>query len=213
MNDNFPILPKVRDCISRLAGLAGTGLTVCAVAAVAEITLFLIGLLLPGLICGVISSAFFALSTAALAVLFCWAHHVLLLERGLAFTRWLSNLIAFFAVVYAACKIFTLLTGTLLLQNQELLPYLLCGLLQLIFLMNLPYMAAAGRLLKIRLGFFPVLMLLIFFCDQPGLLIPAAIAKLVFRALLASPLRELRDLAPRIISMPAKESTENENQG
>lgn len=209
-NDEFLILPGVKNTVGRLAALARTGLILCAVLSVAEILCFSYLYLQSGIFCGILSSFILNLELTALSLLVIWCHDTLLPERGYGFTRLLSYLAFFFAATWFVCGIYSTFTGKTLLLNQGLLPFISCILLFFIHLTNLPNMAAASRSLKIQLSIFPLLMMLIFLCDQPGGILIAAIGKLALLLLLARPLRQLADIAPRIISMPQKEESANE---
>ena len=209
-NNEFLILPGVKNTVGKLSALARTGLVLCAVAGVAEILCFSHDLPTVGIICGILSSFILNLELTALSLLCIWCHDTLLPERGYGFTRFLGYLAFFFAAAWFVCGIYSTFTGKTLLLNQGLLPFISCIQLFFIHLTNLPNMEAASRPLKIRLSIFPPLMMLIFLCDQPGGILIATIGKLTLLLLLAHPLRQLADIAPRVISMPQKEESANE---
>ena len=211
-NEDLLILPAIRSTIGILARIAIIGLMLNAVLAVAEIVLLSAGGLRLGIICGMTSSLILSLEAVVLCLLAAWCHRVLLFQRGYLFTGCLAGGVAILSMAGTSCRIYSLLTDKLLLVNQGLLPMLICVFLLLIHLFNLPNMAAASLWLKIRLGIFPLLLMGVYICDQPGLILIAGIGKLMLWVLLAGPLRQLADLAPCIISMPPTENSSDEEQ-
>lgn len=211
-DDDMLILPGVKGGVGKLAAAARIGLMICALLSVAEISFFSTAYTTVGVACGVLSSFVLNLELFMLSLLALWCHEVLLLERGYGFTRFMGYLAVFFSVLCPICTLYTACTGTLLLLNQSLLPFIVCMLLLPIHLSNLPNMKAASLWLRIRLGTFPILAMLIFIFDQPGMLVIAIISKVLLLLLLAQPLRQLADIAPRVISMPPTEEAEVEEQ-
>ena len=209
-DEDMLILPAVKGSVGKLAAAARIGLMICALLSVAEISFFSTAYTTVGVACGVLSSFVLNLELFMLSLLALWCHEVLLLERGYGFTRFMGYLAAFFSVLCPICMLYTSCTGTLLLLNQSLLPFIACMLLLLIHLINLPNMEAASLLLRIRLGAFPILTMLIFIFDQPGTLLFAGIGKVLLLLLLAQPLRQLADIAPRVISMPPTENPDEQ---
>lgn len=203
-SEDFPILPGVKTTIGRLAGLARTGLILCALLSVAEIMFLTHDYTAIGVICGLLSSLLLNLELPILSVLILWCHEVMLPGRGYAFSRFLGGPVIIFSVSCPACTLYTVFTGTPLLINQALFPFIVCLMLEMIYLINLPNMGAATRFLKLRLGLLPFLLVLIFSLDQPSGLLFAVIGKLLLLLLLARPLRQLANIAPRVISMPEK---------
>lgn len=211
-NEDFLILPGVKGCAGKLAAAARIGLMICVLLSVAEISFFPTEHTAVGVACGVLSSFILNLELTALSLLALWCHEVLLLERGYGFTRFMGYLAVFLSVLCPVCTLYTTFTGNLLLLNQALLPFIVCVLLLLIHLINRPNMEAASLLLRIRLGAFPILTMLIFIFDQPGILVIAIVGKVLLLLLLAQPLRQLADIAPRVISMPPTEEPETVEQ-
>lgn len=211
-DDDMLILPAVKGGVGKLAAAARIGLMICVVLSVAEILFLSFGYPRTGVLSGVLSSVILNLELTALSLLTLWCHEVLLLERGYGFTRFMGYLAVFFSVLCPVCTLYTTFTEKLLLLNQSLLPFIVCMLLLLIHLINLPNMKAASLWLRIRLGTFPILAMLIFIFDQPGMLVIAIISKVLLLLLLAQPLRLLADIAPRVISMPPTEEAEVEEQ-
>ncbi len=209
-DEDMLILPAVKGSVGRLAALARTGLMFCALLSIGEVLFLSFGYPLMGVLSGVISSVILSLELFALSLLALWCHDVLLLERGYGFTRLLGWLAVFFSIICPVYTLYTAFTGKLLLLNQSLLPFIVCMLLLLVQLINLPNMAAATRILKIRLGIFPLLTMCIFIFDQPGILLFAGIGKLLLLLVLAHPLRLLSDIAPRVISMPPTENPDEQ---
>lgn len=211
-NDTFLILPCVKSIIRVLAHITILGLMLSAVLGVAEILLLSFGILRIGIICGIIGSLLLPIETAILSVLALWSHRVLLFQRGYFLTACLAGGIIILSHAWPACRVYSLLTGKLLLTNQGLFPLLICPALVFILLFNLPNMAAASQWLKIRLGIFPFMLLFIYICDQPGLILMACIGKLLLWGLLVGPLRQLANIAPCIISLPPTKENSNEEQ-
>lgn len=211
-DEDFLILPGVKNTIGILARIALAGVILSALLAVAEILLLSSNIQVAGIICGMIGSLIMALEATVLSILAIWCHRVLLFQRGSILTACLSVIIATLGLAWPICLAYSLLAGKPLLANQALLPLLVYTPMLFILLVNLPNMAAASRSLKIRLGIFPVLMLLIYICDQPGCILIAAIGKLLLWVLMAHPLRQLAGIAPRVISMPPTETTSDEER-
>ncbi len=209
-DEDFLILPAVKSTIRVLSHIALIGLMLSAVLGVAEILLLSSGILRVGIICGMTGSLILALETVMLSLLAAWCHRVLLFQRGYFLTACLADGVIILSLAWSTSLIYSLLTGKFLLLNQGLIPMLICPVLLLIHLFNLPNMAAASPGLKVRLGIFPLLLLLIYLFDQPGGLLFASIGKLMLWVLLAGPLRQLADLAPRVIGMPEKSDSAQE---
>lgn len=210
VDEDSLILPAVKRTVGVLARIALIGLIMGAILSVAEILLLSSGFLRIGIICGVSGSLILAIEALILCLLTAWCHRVLLFQRGYSLTGCLALTTIIICSAWPVYQVYSLLTGKLLLNNQGLLPLLICAALLFINLCNLPNMAAAPPGLKIRLGVAPLLLLWIYICDQPGLMLMACIGKLLLWVLLAGPLRQLSDIAPRIISMPPTEAASNE---
>lgn len=211
-DEDMLILPGVKGGVRALARIALIGLILSAVLSVVEILLLSSGFIRFGISCGVAGSLILALDTVMLSLLAAWCHRVLLFQRGYFLTACLAGSAFILSLAWSTSLIYSLLTGKLLLLNQGLIPMLICPVLLLIHLFNLPNMAAASLWLKIRLGIFPILLLFVYICDQPGLIMLAGIGKLLLWVLLAGPLRQLADLAPRVISMPPTKESDTEEQ-
>ena len=209
-SDNFLILPGVKGAVGWLAGIARIGLMLCAAAATGELLCLSCGFAVTGLISGILSWLILNLELVVLSMAAVWCHEVLLAERGYGFTRFLSLVALFYALSCPVCEVYTVCTGELLLPNQALHPLIVSMLLLLVQLTNLPNMEAAERRLKIRLGVFPVLLAGIFLAEQAGFILWSAIGKVLLVLLLARPLRQLADIAPRVISMPGRADSAHE---
>ncbi len=200
----YHILPPVRKTVGKCAAVARYVLWGCAVLALAELVLLPLRLPLAGILCGMASGGLFVLGVALVAVLVAWGHSVLLAGQGMVVTRWLVRIGAGLAPLLPVCWGYTLLCGRLLLYRQAELPLIL-GLIMLgAAVVNIPRMAAAPWQLQARVVALPVLLLLAYCTDVPGLLVFCAVFKLLAAWLAAAPLRLLADFAPRIISMPEK---------
>lgn len=175
-----------------------------ALLALAELVLLPLRMPLAGILCGMVSGQLLALGLAMLAVLVAWGHVVLLAGQGLVLTRWLAWVGGLLAPFLPVCWVYTLFTGELLLYRQSELPLILGSILLVVLLLNILRMAAAPWQLQARLVALPILILLAYSCDAPGLLVFAAVFKLLAAWAAAAPLRLLADFAPRIISMPER---------
>ena len=201
----YHILPLVKRIVGRGATLAQYTLWGCALLALAELVLLPLRMPLAGICCGMASGGLYALGLAFIVALMAWCHTVLLAEQGIGLTRWLVRVGAALAPLFPVCWGYTLVTGQLLLYRQNELPLILGGILVISSVLNIFRMAAAPWQLQARIVAVPVLLLLAFCCDVPGLLVVSAVCKLLCAWLSSSPLRTLADVAPRIISMPEKE--------
>ena len=198
----YHILPAVRSSAGGLATALRWVLAACAVLAVAELVLLPMRLVLPGIVCGMVSTFLLLLGICMLAVLASWCHTVLLAGQGVVITRWLLRMGALLAPLAPACWAYTLFSGSLLLYRQAELPLILAVLLLSAALVNIPRMAAAPWQLQLRIAALPLLLLVVQVCDVPGMLWICTAFKLLTAWVAAAPLRQLAHLAPRIISMP-----------
>lgn len=198
----YHILPVVRLWIARLSTATRYTLVACAVLALLEPLLLIAHLPLPGIACGLLSTVSLYTGIALLVILAAWSHTVLLAERGNIITRWLAWVGALLAPLAPICWIYTLFSGKLLLYRQGELPFILTTLLFLTALINLPRMAAAPWPLQLRLILLPLFLLLVLFCDIPGLVLACAGLKLLTALVASNPLCQLAAAAPRIISLP-----------
>lgn len=200
----YHILPPVRKTVGKCGTVARCVLWGCALLALAELVLLPLRLPLAGILCGMISGVLFVLGVALVAVLVAWGHTVLLAGQGMVVTRWLVRIGAGLAPLLPVCWGYSLLSGRLLLYRQAELPIIL-GLIMLgAAVVNIPRMAAAPWQLQARVVALPVLLLLVYCTDVPGLLVFCSVLKLLTAWVASAPLRLLADFAPRIISMPEK---------
>lgn len=204
MQIEYHILPQVRWGAALLADLARYFLLAAATLALAELVLLPLRLPMAGIVCGLLSSFLLPWAIALLAVLAAWVHAVLLAGQGLGITRWLVRVGALLAPLIPVCWVYTLAAGELLLYRQAELPIILGVVMLGAALVNIPKMAAAPRLLQLRVVLLPLLLLAAYCCDLPGLLVFCAIFKILAAWLAFRPLKQLASFAPRIISMPAK---------
>lgn len=198
----YHILPAVRQSAGGLATALRWVLAACALLAVAELVLLPLHLVLPGILCGMVSTFLLLLGICMLTVLASWCHTVLLAGQGIAITRWLLRVGAILSPLAPVCWAYTLFSGRLLMYRQAELPLILVVLMLSAALINILHMAAAPWQLQLRVVALPLLLLLAQVCDLPGLLWGCAALKLLAAWVAASPLRQLASLAPRIISMP-----------
>ncbi len=201
----YPILPAVRRLVAMLAAAARYTLVGCAVLALAEPALLVLRVPLGGIACG-LASSFLLLAAVSLVVLLAmWSHAVLLAGQGNAITRWMLVLCAWLTPVAPVSWVYTLFSGKLLLYRQGELPLILCVVLLMAVLLNIPRMAAARWQLQLRVVLVPLLLLAALCCDVPEMLLPCLVFKVLCAWLAAAPLRALQSVAPRIISMPERD--------
>lgn len=201
----YHLLPIVRQSVAWLACAARYLLVACAALAGAELLLLLLHQPLCGIACGLASAFLLLLCIALVVLLAMWSHAVLLAEQGAFFSRWLLRLCAILAPVAPLSWGYTMVTGKLLLYRQAELPLILCVVLLLAALLNIPNMAAANWKLQVRVAVLPLLLLVVLGFDTPGFIIIALVAKGLAAWVGGRLLRELQSVAPRIISMPEKE--------
>ncbi|MBR5889634.1 MAG: hypothetical protein IKY92_06295 [Akkermansia sp.] len=198
----YPILPAVRQLVSRLAAAARYALLACAVLAVVEPLLLVLYLPLGGIACGLVSSFLLQVAVVLVVLVAVWCHVVLLAGRGNVITRWMLAACSCLAPIAPVSWVYTLFSGELLLYRQGELILILCIVLLLAAALNIPRMAAARWQLQLRVLLLPLLLLLVLCCDVPGLVLPCAALKVLATWVAASPLRMLQSVAPRIIAMP-----------
>lgn len=188
-----------------LADLTRYFLLACAALALAELVLLPLRFSMVGIVCGLLSSFLLPWAIGLLAVLVAWGHAVLLAGQGVGITRWLVRVGALLAPFIPVCWLYTLATGELLLYRQAELPIILGVLMLGAALVNIPKMAAASWQLQLRIVLLPVLLLLAYCCEMPGMLVFCAVFKILAAWVAYRPLKQLASLAPRIISMPEKD--------
>lgn len=198
----YHLLPPVKRGVAVLANLTRYSLVACAGLALAELALILLRFPLAGIVSGIISSTLLACCIALLAVLAAWCQPVLMAKQGIWLSRWMLRIAALFAPLVPICWGYALVCGRNLLYRQAELPLILatCMLCSAVF--NIFHMAAASRGLRTKLILLPILLLLAYCCDMPGLLVFGTVFKLLATWAAATPLRQLASIAPRIISMP-----------
>lgn len=204
MKDDFYIYPAVKKAASYIASACGWILIICCVLSVLEIALAMGGLLGAAIAFGAVSQLLFFVQLSMLGLLTLWCHTVLLGDRGTAISHFLCLLSIPFILLLPITQVYALVTHESLITNQEIYPFIICLILLLTALLNIPKMAAAPLLLKLRIVFFPFFLLGIAVTDFPGLLPIALAFKLGAAALAAGPLFQLANLAPRLVSMPEK---------
>lgn len=198
----YHLLPPVKRGVAVLANLTRYSLVACAGFALAELVLLPLRFPLAGIVSGIISATLLPWSIALLAVLAAWCQPVLMAKQGIWLSRWLLRLGALLAPLVPLCWGYSQVSGKLLLYRQAELPLILGAFMLGAAVFNFFHMAAAPRALKIRIIALPLVLLLAYCCDMPGLLVFGAIFKLLATWLATAPLRQLASIAPRIISMP-----------
>ncbi len=201
----YHILPAVKETVGKCAAAARCVFFTCALLALGELVLLPLRLPLAGILCGMLSGFLFVLGVALVVVAAAWGHTVLLAGQGNALTRWLVRIGSGLAPLLPLCWGYTLLSGRLLLYRQAELPLILGLILLVAAVVNIPRMAAAPWQLQARVVALPVLLLLVYCTDVPGLLVVCSALKLLAAWVAAAPLHLLADFAPRIISLPEKD--------
>ena len=201
----YHILPPVKNAIGKCAAVARLVLWGCALLALAELVLLPLRLPLAAILSGMVSGAMLALGIALVAVLTAWGHTVLLAGRGWMLSRWMLNIGALLSPLLPICWLYTICLGEPLLYRQGELPLILAVLMLFAALVNIPRMAAAPWQLQVRVVLLPFMLLLAYCCDVPGLLVGSVVFKLLAAWVASTPLHQLADFAPRIISMPEKD--------
>ena len=142
-----------------------------------------------------------ALLLLALYVLALWSHHVLLAGRGLAATRWVLLLLLPPGVLHLLCEVCFGLSGVQLIANQALLPVVLYTSLATAVSLNWFCMAALPLRLCCALQFFVWLLVVQYVLAVPVLLLLLPCAGFL-------PLRGLARLAPLVVSLPPRETSD-----
>lgn len=212
MNDEWLIYPGVKRAAAVLARTALVCMLAAAVCAPAEICLSMLAgavqgraLLSAALLCGAAASVLLLAAVACLGPLAAWCHVVLLAGRGSLFTRFLTQIGAFIALLAPVCTVYTLAAGQPLLARQAEIPLYVCLIVFAAALVNQPNMKAAAVRLRVLVPLVPLFLLGAFLTDVEGLL-PIRTACLLLAAACAyAPLRLLSATARRIVSLPERE--------
>ena len=137
-----------------------------------------------------------------ISVLSCWGQHVLLSMRGSGITRFLTLFAVIMSVILLVCTVYTLFTQELLLIRQHQTPAIIATILFLSSLLNLPYMAAAPRKLRILV---PAFLFFLLACVVTTVVPPLCLICKIITTCMGIPLlRRLQHVAPLIISMPPR---------
>ncbi len=202
MSDNWYIFPIVRQVVSKVATIAFILLLLCALLAVIELLLLLVGAVIPGLICGLGSEFVFALVLLTCSLLMAWSHRVLLAHGGMAITGFLCNSAAVLSAVMVLGGFCNLIAGGEAFINYPVLSFIICPLLLFVLLLNFNNMAALPLPLRLQLTLASILAVLVPVTSLPGLLIINTALKIALAACTAPLLRKLAKLVPYIISLP-----------
>ena len=202
MKEEFLIFPLVRSLVSRLAGCAQVCGLAAAATAAAELVLAPLGFIPAALFVGQASGLLFALFLSSISPLAPWCHEVLLAHRGRGFSRFLLMPGVMLGLLLLAGQVCFLLTGQLMLLRQGEIPLMISLLLSVCIWINIPLMAAAPLLLRLRLAAFPLMLLATAVTDDPSLVAINNLCRILTVLLVASPLLRLKRIAPRIVSLP-----------
>lgn len=202
MSEDWYIYPLVKQIVSKLSTLCGNLIIACAVSAVAELLLYVVGAMEAGIFCGVISGFLFTLVLSISTVLAFWCHHVLLAGRGATITRWLCLAACIMCGIMLTCEVYSILFHEPLLVRQQESPFIIWAMLILAFLINFNNMAALALSKRCVLLLFLLLLLIIPLTAIPELLLINMASKVLLIFVACPAFRKLSRLAPQIVAMP-----------
>lgn len=202
MSEDWYIYPLVKQIVSKLATLCGNLIVACAVSAVAELLLYLVGAMEAGIFCGLISGVLFTLVLSISTLLAFWCHHVLLAGRGSSITRWLCLAACIMCCIMLTCEVYSLLFHEPLLVRQQESPFIIWAMLLFAFLINFNNMAALAVTKRSLLLLFLLLILILLLTAAPELLLVNMAAKVLMIFAACPAFRKLSSFAPQIVSMP-----------
>lgn len=202
MNEDWYIYPLVKQIVSKLSTLCGNLIIACAVSAVAELLLYVVGAMETGIICGLISGFLFTLVLCICTLLAFWCHHVLLAGRGASITRWLCLAACIMCGIMLTCEVYSILFHEPLLIRQQESPFIIWAMLIFAFLINFNNMAALALTKRYQLLLFLLLILFIPLTAIPELLLINMAVKVLMIFVGGSAFRKLGLLAPQIVAMP-----------
>ncbi len=204
MNEEWYIYPAVRNLIGKLASSCRILAIICAIAAIAEIVLFIIGAFPPALICGAASEMIFFLMYVGITILLRWGHHVLLAGQGLPVTRFLTLVGVIMGFIMLVCELYSLFTHEPLLIRQHEAPLLIWIIVFSTVTINYNRAATAPHRWRLLPIGFSLALLAVLVTPGPDLLLWNAAAKVLLAVTAAPMLRKLSVIAPQIVSMPDK---------
>lgn len=202
MNEDWYIYPLVKQIVSKLSTLCGNLIIACAVSAVAELLLYIVGAMEAGIFCGLISGFLFTLVLCICTLLAFWCHHVLLAGRGASITRWLCLAACIMCGIMLTCEVYSILFHEPLLIRQQESPFIIWAMLIFAFLINFNNMAALALTKRYQLLLFLLLILFIPLTAIPELLLINMAVKVLMIFVGGSAFRKLSVLAPQIVAMP-----------
>lgn len=212
MNDEWLIYPGVKRAAAVLARAALVCMLVAAICAPAEIACAMLAavvqsqtMLSAALLSGAAASMLLLAAVTCLGPLAAWCHLVLVAGRGSMFTRFLTQLGAFIALLIPICTVYTMIAGEPLLARQMEIPPYICLIILVAVLINLPNMKAAPVKLRVLAALLPLFLLGAFLTDVDGLLAIRTACVLAAAACGWMPLRTLSATAERIVSLPERE--------
>ena len=207
MSEDWYIYPLVKQLVSKLSTICGNLIIACAVAAVAELLLYVAGAIEPGIFCGIISGLLFTLVLCITTLLAFWSHHVLLAARGSSVTRWLCLAACIMCGIMLTCEVYTILFHEPLLVRQQESPFIVWGMLLFAFCINFNNMAVLSLKKRFQLLLFLLIILIIPLTAGPELLLINMAAKVLFIFAACPVFRTLSRLAPQIVAMPELPAT------
>ncbi|MBQ8480665.1 MAG: hypothetical protein IJ503_09825 [Akkermansia sp.] len=202
MNEDWYIYPLVKQIVSKLSTLCANLIIACAVSAVAELLLYIVGAVEAGIFCGLISGFLFTLELCICTLLAFWCHHVLLAGRGASITRWLCLAACIMCGIMLTCEVYSILFHEPLLIRQQESPFIIWAMLIFAFLINFNNMAALALTKRYQLLLFLLLILFIPLTAIPELLLINMAVKVLMIFVGGSAFRKLSNLAPQIVAMP-----------
>ncbi len=212
MTEDWYIYPLVKQIVSKLSTLCSNLVIACAVAAVAEMLLYVIGAIEPGIFCGIISGFLFTLVLCITTLLAFWSHHVLLAGRGASVTRWLSLAACIMCGIMLTCDVYSLLFHEPLLARQQESPFIIWAMLIFAFCINFNNMVALSLKKRCLLLLFLLLILIIPLTAGPELLLINLGAKVLLIFTACPSFRALSHLAPQIVAMPELPATPSQQR-
>lgn len=207
MSEDWYIYPLVKQIVSKLSTLCGNLIIACAVAAVAELLLYVVGAIESGIFCGIISGFLYTLVLCITTLLAFWSHHVLLAARGSSITRWLCLAACIMCGIMLTCDVYSILFHEPLLARQQESPFIVWVMIFVAFCINFNNMAALSQKKRFLLLLVLLLILIIPLTSGPELLLINMAVKVLLIFAACPTFRALSRLAPQIIAMPELPAT------
>ncbi len=154
---------------------------------------------------------FLILLSICLGILLPWCHLVLLPASGFVLTRYLSSLAFVLSVLILISFSYSLIMKEALIVNQGSLPILISLLVLAAATLNFPSLLALSWLHRIYLLLIPLLYLVSYTSSQVKATLVSSPATILLLLVSYPLLKGLKNIAPRIISLPPKKGEESED--